>query len=381
MKYFPLIWAALWRKKLRTLFTFCSIFAAFLQFGLLQGVNSAFNRGLTLAHVDRMIVRSRLSEFRPIPIGYLSALQQRSDIKALSYTALFPGVFQEQGKFVPGHAVDPTQWLSMYSEVRLADSEREVFLHNQTSAIVGRALANRYGWKVGDRVPIKSSIWARKDGLAAWTFDIAGIYDCKESPSLEQLLVIRYSHFDEQRVFAKGTVHFFTAQITSAREAAEIGNAIDATFANSSNETKTTTERENNEAKFKKIGDINLIVTGIMAAVFFTLLFMTGNTMLQSIRERLHEFAVLRTLGFAELTVLNLIGAESFLLIIMPAVAGLGAALFLFQLVKGLLGISQMPLDVMMYGVLFAVGIAVAVCIPPALIMRRTKTVDALANR
>lgn len=245
---------------------------------------------------------------------------------------------------------------------------------------MGARVAEKYGWKIGDRIPLHSTIWTKADGTSDWSFDLVGIYDVPEDPARAQQLLFNYTYFDEGRSFGKGTIGWYIVQIADPAQAASISRTIDNLFANSSDETKTLTEKENAQSFLKQLGDINFMVTMIIFAVFFTLLFLTGNTMMQSVRERIPELAVLKTLGFSDHGVLAIVLAESALLCVIAAMLGLGAASLVFPMARGVLGIVHLPWSVLAIGFGLAIVLALVSGGPPAWRARSLDIVDALAR-
>jgi putative ABC transport system permease protein len=257
----------------------------------------------------------------------------------------------------------------------------DAWLHTRTGAVIGVELAKKYGWKIGDRVPLHSTIWTKPDGTSDWNFDIVGIYDDPDDKSQANAFFFNHSYFDEGRSFSKGTVGWYIERIKDPTAAAANGAAIDHLFLNSSDETKTQTEKEFNQSFLKQLGDINFIVTSILGAVFFTLLFLTGNTMMQSLRERVPELAVLKTLGFTDGGVLAVVLAECLLLCVISALIGLGIAALLFPLMKDVIGVVNLPVSVIGLGIGVAVLLALVTGLPPAWRAMRLNIVDALAGR
>jgi putative ABC transport system permease protein len=382
MKYLPLLWAALKRKKLRTILTLLSIVVAFLLFGMLQGVNAAFNRAVELANVDRLVVTNRISLTESLPYGDLSQIEAVPGVETVAFASWFGGWYQRQENFVFSFPVDPQRFFSVFSEFQLPKAQLDALIKTRTGAVVGAGLAKKYGWKIGDHVPLHSTIWTKtSDGNSDWSFDIVGIYTDSADPSQENQFFFNHDYFDEARAFGKGTVGWYIVKVADPHRAAQIGAAIDKRFANSPDETKAQSEKEFQQGFLKQIGDINYIVTRILIAVFVALLFATGSTMMQSVRERIPELAVLKTLGFSDSGVLALVLAESLLLCLAAAALGLAAAALLFPSLKDMLGVVRMPLSVVGSGALVAVLLAVITGLPPALRARRLNIVDALAGR
>jgi putative ABC transport system permease protein len=381
MKYLPLIWAGLWRKPLRTILTLLSIIVAFLLFGMLQGVNAALDQSIAGAAVDRLIVQSRINFTEPLPSSYLPRLEGVPGITGVAYASWFGPYFQDPKNFIFTFPIDPERYFGLFPELKLPKEQLDAFVHTRTGAVIGLDMANKYGWKVGDRVPLHSTIWTNREGNSDWNFDIVGIYSDPEDHSNEQIFFLNHTYFDEGRSFGKGTIGWYIVRIADPHQAAAMAGTIDKLFANSSDETKTMTERESAQAFLKQQGDINFIATSIIGAVFFTLLFLTGNTMMQSVRERIPEFAVLKTLGFSENGVLTLVLAESLALCIAAALIGLALAELAFPFLKQLIGTANLPGSVILLGLAVAVLLALITGLPPALRARRLNIVDALAGR
>ena len=381
MKYFPLIWAGLWRKRTRTVLTLLSIVVAFLLFGILQGVNAAFSKGVAGANIDRLYVQSRISFTESLPFADLPQIEAVPGVAVVAYASWFGTYFQDPKNFVFSFPVDAERYFAAYGEYKLPPEQFDALIHTRTGAVIGRQLAEKYGWKIGDKVPLHSQIWVQKGGSSDWTFDIVGIFDVPEDPASAAQFLFNHSYFDEARSFGKGTVGWYIVKLSDPARAVEVQGAIDHLFANSPNETKTVTEKENAQSFLKQIGDINFIVDGIVGAVLFTLLFLTGNMMMQSVRERIPDFAVLKTLGFSNGGVLALVLGESLLLCLFAAAIGLAGAAAIFPLTKNVVGVVSLPLIVIFIGLGIAVLLALLSGLPPALRAGRLNIVDALAGR
>ena len=381
MKFLPLIWAALWRKKTRTVFTLLSIVVAFLLFGMLQGVNAAFNATIDRANVNRLIVANSMSFTESLPYSYMAQVETVPGVAAVSQQNWFGTYYQDPKNFVFSFPVEPERWRKTGTEYRLPQAQFDAWRRTRSGAIIGTQLAHQYGWKIGDRVPLHSVIWTKAGGSSDWDFDIVGIYSCPDSPSRENQFFFNYSYFDEARSFGKGLVGWLLVQVNDPARSAQIAADIDRRFANSSEETETKTEKEFQQSFLKQIGDINFIVTRILFAVFFALLFATGSSLMQSIRERVPELAVLKTLGFSDAGVLWLVLAESLLLCVLAALAGLAVAALLFPALRDTIGVVSLPRSVLIEGVIIAVLLALATGLLPAWRARRLNIVDALAGR
>ncbi|MDB5969613.1 MAG: transporter permease [Hydrocarboniphaga sp.] len=381
MKFFPLLWATLWRKKIRTIFTLMSIMIAFLLFGMLQGVNAAFHSGVDNANVNRLIVSSRISLTEALPLSQMQQMDALPGVAHVTYAVWFDARYQEQKNFLFAVPTDIDRYLATIPEVKVAPDQVEALKRTRSGILIGTVAAKKYGWKIGDRVPLHSNIWTRKaDGQSDWAFDVVGFYDFTGDPSQTDGAIFNYSYFDEARAFRNGTIGWWIVSVKDPNQSAAVAQAIDKLFENSSDETKSQSEKEFAQGFMKQFGDINFIVTAILGAVFFTLLFLTGNTMMQSVRERVPEMAVLKTLGFSDGQVLTLVFAESLLLCLLAAALGLLLAQMIFPLIAGKIGAASLPLQVLATGGLIAVVLAVLTGLPPALSASRLNIVDALRS-
>ena len=387
MKYLHLVWAALLRRKTRTVLTILSVLVAFLLFGLLDGVRAAFNAGETLAGVDRMVVSSRFSIIPPLPESLVARVQAIPGVRKVTWANWFGGYYQEPKNQLIIFAVGP-DYFEVYPDYGITKPMIDAFGRTRTGVLVGASLAKRFGWKVGDKLPVKGSIFPDKaTGETTWIFDIVGIYEAPtaKSRALEQQVMLRWKYFDEANAYGSGSVGWIIVQVTNPQESANVARAIDALSVNSDHETKTQTEREFNLSFAKQIGDIGLIVTAIIGAVFFTLMLLTGNTMAQAVRERIPEFATLKTLGFTDRSVLGLVFMESVLLIVIGGVLGLALASVLTPLVSaasgGMLQLPPIGLRSWLVGLALMVAVGAIVGVLPALRAMRLRIVDALAGR
>ena len=382
MKYLPLVWAGLWRKKTRTILTFLSIIAAFLLFGLLQGVNAAFQNGVEGANVNRLYVQSKIHFTEPLPYAYLTQLEAVKGVSKVGYATWFGAYYQDPHEFMPSFPVDPATYFALYPELKMPKDQLDAFVKTRTGMVVSQELAKKYNWKIGDHIPLKSAIYTKKaDDNSDWAFDLVGIFDTGEAKGFMPSVLLNYSYFDEARARGRGMIGWYIVQIADPNQAAAIIQTIDKLFENSTWETKSQTEKENAQSFLKQQGDINLIITLIIGAVFFTLLFLTGNTMMQSVGERIPEFAVLKTLGYSGSGVTALILSESLLLCLLAALVGLAGAWALFPLMQGFIGVATLPAGVIALGVAAAILMAFATGTPPAWRLQRLKLVDALAGR
>jgi putative ABC transport system permease protein len=378
--------ANLFRKRTRTILTLLSVLLAFVLFGLLQSVNSIFSAGESFVGATRLMTQARVSFTQPLPVSIVPKLEAVPGVARVAHSMWFGGIWQENTPLFV-FAVDPLRQRDVYPEFVMPEAQWQSFAHTRTGIIVGKLLADQYGWKIGQKIPVSSNIYPQKNGSKAWAFDVVGIFDGKDEAWRKQTnqAFIQADYFDEANQFGtKGRANFFIIKLANGKQAESVSKTIDAMFENSPDETKTQTEKDFNLGFVKQIGDIGLIVHWILFAVFFTLLLVVGNTMAQSVRERIPELAVLKTLGFSDGAVLGFVLAEAFALCLCGGLIGLAIASLLGAMVaKGSGGQFQLELDgrIWAIGVLAIIVMSLAVGLLPALRARRLRIVDALAGR
>jgi putative ABC transport system permease protein len=381
MKYLYLLWSNLRRKKMRSVLTVLSILVAFMLFAYLGAIRQGFSQGIDVAGLDRLIVRHKVSLIQPLPVAYEARIEQVEGVVDAIHQSWFGGVYQKPTNFFPQMPVEPAEYLAMYPEILLSDDERKAWLATRSGAIAGRGIADRFGWKVGDRIPINATIWTRKGGEQAWEFDLVGIYEGAEQSTDTTLFLFRYDFFDESRQFGQGQVGWYTVRIADPARSAEIAAAVDEVFANSQYETKTEAEGAFVQGFADQIGDVSTIIMAIVAAVFFTILLVAGNTMAYAVRERTNELAVLKALGFTDRGVLGLVLGECALL---TAIGGGLGLLFGWLLVgmgdptNGSLPVFFVPNRVLTAGIVLIAVMAFLAGILPALQAQRLQIADAL---
>lgn len=386
MKYFSLVWAQLFRSKTRTALTLLSVVAAFLLFGMLDSVRVAFSSGGSVDGANRLVVASRLSITQSLPVSLQSQIRNVAGVRDVTYAMWFGGIYRDPKDFFPNFSVAPN-FFDVYTNYELPADQRKAFAANQTGAIVGESLARKFGWKVGDTIPLQATIFPR-GGSNDWPLQVSGIFRSRDRAAAaneENQLMMHWKYFDESNDYIKSQVSWFTVKLANPDNASRVANAIDALSANSDHETKSQTESAFQQAFVKQFADIGLIVTAIMGAVFFTLLLLTGNTMAQAVRERIPELATLKTLGFQDRTVLMLVMIESVLLIVLGGLIGMGLASVVMPILGkasgGMLPGGGVPAQTWLIGLGLMVVIGVVVGVLPALRARRLKIVDALAGR
>jgi putative ABC transport system permease protein len=377
--------ANLTRRKTRTVLTLLSIVTAFLLFGLLQAVNVLFSAGADFVGATRLVTQARVSFTQSLPMRLLPQIESVPGVDKVMWQQWFGAVWQENTQLI-FLATDSARLHAVYPEYVMPDAQWKAFAETRTSMIVGRKLADQYGWKVGEKVPISSNIFPQKDGSKNWTFDLVGIYDGKDAEWQRNTNVgwINYDYFDEANLFGRGAAGTFTVKLADPDQARQVAQTIDAMFENSPDETKTQTEKDFNIGFFKQIGDIGLIVRWILFAVFFTLLLVVGNTIAQSVRERIPEFAILKTLGFSNGSVLGFVLAEAAVLCVIGGLLGLGLATPLGIVIADATG-GNLPIAVdrrvWITGLVAIVVLSLAVGLLPALRAGRLTIIDALAGR
>lgn len=387
MKYLHLIWAALFRRKTRTILTLVSILTAFMLFGMLDAVRTAFVSGSqSLAGANRLITTSRYSIIQTLPKALDARIAAVDGVRKVAWANWFGGYYQQPRNFVFSYAVSPN-YVDLYPEIQLTPAQRKAFDTTRSGVLVGAKLAERYGWKVGDKIPLNSSIFPQKNGSKTWDFDIVGIFrtDKDAANGMDQLFLLHWKYFDEANAYGSGSVGWYIERMADPAVADRVAGAIDALSANSDHETKTQTEQAFQASFAKQLGDIGLIVGAIMGAVFFTLILLTGNTMAQAVRERTSELAVLKTIGFTSRNVLMMVLAESVLMLLIGGLVGQGLAAVIIPAVTaasdGMVQLPPMRWGSWVLGAALMVGIGVVVGALPAIRAMRLNIVDALAGR
>ena len=384
MKYLMLIWAGLWRKKTRTILTMLSIVVAFLLFGMLQGINQGIKAGLNDTANNRLWTTPRMSAVSSMPASLMDRMQTIKGVHTITHLSYFGGYFQDAKNPLPAFATNVDKLAIVYPELNITPAQIAAMKATRPGALIGRPLAKKYGWKVGDKIPVGTTIWTNIDGNNNWAFDIVGIFDPTpqfEKSPLGSAFWINYDYWDEARKFDNHRVHQFIVQIEDPKQAAAISAQIDKLSENSTDETRTQTENAALTSQLKQLADINFIANSIVGAVMFTLLFLTANTMMQSVRERIPELAVLKTLGFTGGTISVLVLIESLMLCLFAAALGLLLSAGAIKIVGSVLGPASLLPIVVIAGLLIAVGLAIISGLPPALRAQRLNIVDALAGR
>jgi len=385
MRFLYLIWSNLKRKKVRTFLTFSSVLVAFLLFGYLSAIETALEFGVSVAGADRLVVRHKVSLIQPLPESYEAQMEQIDGIVAATHATYFGGVYQDPRNFFMQMPVKPLEYLAMYPEFLLPEEQLEAWLGTRTGVVVGRALADQYGWEIGDRIPIQATIWTKRDGSRLWEFDLVGIYDGAERATDTTQFLFRYDYFDEARQEgARGIVGWYIVQVADPDRSAEIANAIDERFANSPAETSAETELAFVQGFANQLGNIGKIMTGVLSAVFFTILLVAGNTMAQAVRERTEEIGVIKAIGFTDRQVMGLVLGEALLLAGGAGLAGLALAAWLISAgdpTGGAFPMFFFPPTKMAVGAVLAMTLGVAAGALPAVQAMRLQVAEALRRK
>ena len=378
MKYFYLVWRNLLRRKFRTAFTFGCIFVSFVLFGFLMIVRTAFSLGVDFAGADRLWLTHKVSIIQFIPVAYLTDILATPGVALATDCTWFGGSYQDKPGQFAMFATDLQTYLKLYPEFKVPPDQLKKALEDRQGAIVGRDTVTRFGWKLGDQIPIKADIWMPKDGIT-WYFNLDGIYDGENVDKTQFLF--RYDYFDENRRSGKGNVSWYVIRVTDPSQGAAIAAKLDDHFSNSQAETKTAPEKAVIADFAKQTGNIGLMITAILIVVFGISLMIVGNTMAQSVRERTSEIGVLKTLGFRDGTILSLVLSESMVIALLAAIPAL---LIMFIAVgHGSLNIAMLPMFVftpraLALGVGLAAALGLVAGLLPAVGAMRLKITDAL---
>lgn len=388
MKYFNLVWSALFRKKTRTFLTLVSILAAFVLFGMLNGVRVAFGEaGHSAQGALRLQTSSKLSFMQLLPVSLEQQIAKVPGVSDVGYASWFGGAYQKPEQQVVVLAVSPN-FMDLYPEQDVTPAAAKAFADTRTGALIGEQLAKRFHWKVGDQVPLLSTIYPQKNGSKSWPVNIVGILHPKPGtqPGLPDVSVLmHWKYFEEGAAFGTDGVGWYIERVANVNESDRVAKAIDALSANSDHETKTMTEQAAVASAIKQVADIGLIVGAIMGAVFFTLILLTGNTMAQAVRERTAELAVLKTIGFSRGSVLGMVLAESILLVLIGGVLGLAIVMGVSPIIGavsgGTVGLPPVGASTWALGIGLMILIGLLVGAIPAARAMRLNIVDALAGR
>lgn len=380
MRFLFLVWSNLKRKKLRTVLTLLAVMVAFLLFGLLCTLKEALSAGVSMAGADRLIVRHKVSIIQLLPQSYQARMLRVPGVAAAAHQTWFGGIYQDPKNFFPTMPVVPTEFLAMYPEFVLPEAQQKAWNEKRTGAVVGRTTAERFGWKLGSRIPIRSPIWFNGTG-DVWEFDLVGIYEGGKKGTDTTQFFFRYDYFEEARAGGKGQVGWYVVRVKDPERAAEVAKLVDLEFANSPYETKTEPEGAFAQGFAQQVGNIGTMLVAILSAVFFTILLVAGNTMAQAVRERTEELGVLKAMGFTNELVLALVLAESGLIALVGGLAGLGLAQAVAASgnpVPSLLPVFYLPTHDFLAGVGLVLALGIVTGMLPAWQAMRLRIADAL---
>jgi len=381
-RWLPLVWSNLTRRKLRFALTFISILLAFLMFGLLDALRTSLDGAVNLAGADRLLLQNKINLTVPNPLSYFEKVRATPGVRAATPMNWFGGMYRDGKQQIQVQAVYPEQFLEVYPDLVLTPAEKTAFKQDRRGIIVGKVLANSFGWKVGQTIPLRSAIWRKLDGTDTWQFTIVGIYDVKGSGMNKASAFFNYDYFNESLQFGKDNAGMIAIRVTDPAQSDKIAARIDAQFANSMSETKTATERAFIKRFLDQMGNIGLILVSVTTAVFFTMLFVTANSVAESVRERTNEIGVLKTLGFGSNSILTLVLLESVSLTLAGGLVGLGIA-WLFSkgiadLVKDYFPTFSLTAGTVTVGLGLMLAFGLVTGLWPALTAMRLKIVDAL---
>ncbi|MGA2419201.1 MAG: ABC transporter permease [Candidatus Acidiferrum sp.] len=379
MKFSRLILANLFRKKVRLVLTLGSFAVALFLFAFLGVVKDAFGRGADVAGADRLVVINRTSIINTIPLSYRDKILRIPGVTSVTHNNWFGGVYQDEKNFFPQFVIDPEFQRKVVPELIVPDDQWNAFLKDRQGAIAGAATAAKYHWKIGDRIPIKTTLY----GGGSWEFNLDGIYHGKDPKDDETQFWFQWDYFEEKvpdRV--KGQVGWYVLRVASVDDAVRVAKTIDDEFANSANETKTQTESAFAANWVKQFGNISFLILAIGAVVFFTLLLVTGNTMAIAVRERTGELAVLKAIGFSDLAVLLFVLGESIFIALVGGLIGLGLAFLMIPVLgralNGLLPALVLAPSVLILGFATALLVGLISGLLPGIGAMRMRVVNAL---
>jgi putative ABC transport system permease protein len=372
-----MLWANLGRKKIRAILTLGSFIVAFLLFGLLGAIRYGFRQGIDIAGADRLVVIGRTSIIQPLPLTYLDRLKQVPGVVDVAQATWFGGVYQDPKNFFAQFVIVPDDWRRMYPEFLVDGTEWQAFLADRQGCVIGAKLASRFGWKIGDRVPLRAPGYL---GAGSWEFNVRAIYRGSREHDDESQFWLRHDYFFERAPsFWKGIVGWYMVRIGNPDRAMDVARAIDAEFSNSTSETRTQTESAFAAAFVNQMGNVEFLIRAIGLLVFFTLLLVTGNTMAIAVRERTSELAVLKAIGYTDRFVLGLVLAESMLIAIVGGAIGLWLAYGITRqdITQGII-LLYLPTPAIVAGLAAALATGILAGLLPALGAMRLSVINAL---
>jgi putative ABC transport system permease protein len=384
MNYLVLILKNLFRHKLRACLMIVCILTAFAIFGVLASIERSVDAGQDIAAADRLVVVNKINFTQPLPIAYSDRVRAVEGVQQVTHVNWFGGYYQDPKNFLVALAVDPVTYMEVYgNELDISSEARQSFIRERTGALVGEAMAKKWGWKVGDHLPIANNIFAQKDGSRSWDFTVVGIFKSKKPEVNTNFMAFQYDYFDETRAFGKGQIGWIVLRTASPAVNDRVARTIDQIFANSAYETSTDTEKALNRAFVAQFGNIKLIIVLVVGAAFVTILMIVGNTLMMSVRERTREIGVLKSLGFPASRILRLVLGEAILLALIGGLSGLGwAGLFILSVRDSVAGLvpQTISLDVVFTGLALMLGFGIVTGLIPALNATRLRVGAALGR-
>jgi len=375
----------LFRKKLRAILMLFSILIAFLIFGVLAGFSRAFNAGEDVAAADRLVVVNKINFTQPLPIAYVNRVRAIGGVRQVTHFNWFGGYYQDPKNFLIVMAVEPESYMQVYQDqIDIAADARQAFIRERTGVLVGETMLKKWGWKVGDRVPIMSNIFTQKNGSRTWDFTIVGTFAARKASVDTNFMVLQYEYFNETQNLGRDVIGWMALNTASPSENDRVAKSIDQMFANSLYETSTDTEKAFNKAFAAQLGNIALIVALVVGAAFATILMIVGNTLVMAVRERTREIGVLKTLGFSGPRILRLIVGEAVLLAFLGGLPGIAlAALFAAAMETSvgnfIPGFAVTP-GIALNAILLMLGFGLATGLIPAITAMRLKIATALGR-
>jgi putative ABC transport system permease protein len=380
MRFLPLIWSGIWRKPGRTNLIFLQVSVAFALFGVLQGLKTGVEHLIGEARADLLIVHGGLGLMDPLPLGLLEGIKSVPGVKVVAPVELFGAIYQNPNQKLGVVAIRPDEgWLSAFT-FTIAPDYVAALRTMRTGTIIREGLAKKYGWKIGDHIPLMSTT-AQMNGSTDWAFDVVGTYTDSDVGGGKETLLVNYAYFDEARFAGKGTVNHFNVAVSDPRLAVKVSEEIDRRFANSANATQTDSLLELAQSQLQSIGDLNFLIRAIVSVVLVALLFATATMMMQSIRERTPELAVLKTLGFTDRAVFLIVLVEAVAVFVAAAACGLALSLLVFPFASKIVPGLSMPPAVVALGLICAVLVAAISALLPAVLAAKLNVATALARR
>jgi putative ABC transport system permease protein len=383
MKFLPLVWSGLRRRWIRTSCTLLSLVTAFMLLATLMAIRTAFAAGVTVAGAERLMMTAKIPLINPLPLAYGPVIAGQAGVRDVTHVNWFGGVYQDASRSFASLAVDPASWLRIHPEFHVPPQQRAAWLGDRTGAMVGAETARRFGWKVGDRVPLRGTIYRRPDGRP-WEFTIDAIYDADGNADQTQFF-LHYDYLDETLppgAYGKDEVSWYVIQVADPSQSQEVASRLDARFANSSYETRTATEKAFVSSFAHQIGEIGPVVVAISGMVLFMILLVAGNTMAQAIRERNSELAVLRTIGFTDRHLTGLVLAESCAMAAIGGGMGLALSWIAIAVIgdptHGLLPPIRLTPEILLTGAAVIAALGLVTGLVPVIQVRRLRVVEAL---